>query len=295
MMLAGLQALQADLATEVIVLISKPPAAAVANKMLEQAAAGSKPSVVCFLGGDLEEVRGYANVYPARTLQEAALLAARLVKGEPAGGIEAQLAAEDQRLAEQANGLRAGLAPSQKYLRGLYSGGTLCYEAQVIWRDWIPETVRSNAPLRPQDSRADYSLADSTRSQGHSAVDLGEEEFTVGRPHPMIDNDLRIRRLLQEAQDPETAIILLDVVIGYGAHPDPASELGPAVVKARSLAQSAGRTLPVVAAITGTPGDPQGLERQRDALESAGVVVCGSNAAAARLAAHLVCPDQGSR
>ena len=101
-----------------------------------------------------------------------------------------------------------------------------------------------------------------TRSQGHCAVDLGEEEFTVGRPHPMIDNDLRIRRLLQEARDPETAVILLDVVLGYGAHPDPASELAPAVRQAQALAQAAGRELLVVASVTGTEQDPQCLSRQ---------------------------------
>ncbi len=83
-------------------------------------------------------------------------------------------------------------------------------------------------------------LADSTKSIEHTAVDLGEEEFTVGRPHPMIDNDLRIRRLLQEARDPEVAVIMLDVVLGYGAHPDPASELGEAVEEAKMLAHARG-------------------------------------------------------
>jgi FdrA protein len=104
----------------------------------------------------------------------------------------------------------------------------------------------------------------------------------------MIDNDLRIRRLLQEAQDPETAVILLDVVLGYGAHPDPAAELAPAVLRARQLAGEAGRELPVVASVTGTEQDPQGLSRQVQALQSAGIVVCESNAAAARFAAAIV-------
>ncbi len=81
------------------------------------------------------------------------------------------------------------------------------------------------------------------KARQHTAVDLGEEEFTVGRPHPMIDNDLRIRRLLQEARDPEVAVIMLDVVLGYGAHPDPASELGKAVEEAQKLARGEGREL----------------------------------------------------
>jgi FdrA protein len=104
----------------------------------------------------------------------------------------------------------------------------------------------------------------------------------------MIDNDLRIRRLHQEASDPTTAVILLDVVIGYGAHPDPASELGPAIRQARSAAALAGRKLQVVASVTGTEADPQVLSRQVSALEAAGVVVLGSNAAAARLAGLIV-------
>jgi FdrA protein len=119
-------------------------------------------------------------------------------------------------------------------------------------------------------------------------VDLGEEEFTVGRPHPMIDNDLRIRRLLQEARDPEVAVIMLDVVIGYGAHPDPASELAQAVEDAQKLARAEDRELTFVASVTGTEKDPQSLSRTVSALEHAGVIVCDSNSAAARLTALLV-------
>lgn len=273
MMLAGLQALQDDPATEVIILVSKPPAESVARKVLDQATRCPKPVVACFLGGrapsDLP-----ANLQFACTLEEAALLgaaAAGLGRGAIGGNLP------------DAATMRSSLAPGQRYLRGLFSGGTLCYEAQVIWKDQLSTPVLSNAPLDKANQ-----LPDSTRSQGHSAVDLGEEEFTVGRPHPMIDNDLRIRRLLQEAQDPETAVILLDVVLGYGAHLDPAAELGPAVRQARQLAREAGRELLVVASVTGTEGDPQGLTRQVQALEAAGVTVCASNAQAARLAGLLV-------
>ena len=119
-------------------------------------------------------------------------------------------------------------------------------------------------------------------------MDLGEEEFTVGRPHPMIDNDLRIRRMLQEAADPETAVIIMDVVIGYGAHPDPAAELGDAVVRAREIAEKEGRKLHLIASVTGTEQDPQGLTHTINTLKRAGVIVCDSNAAAARLTAFIV-------
>lgn len=277
MMLAGVKALQADSETQVILLVSKPPAAAVAEKILAQIGQGEKPAVVCFLGGDPVAIQSVPNALAARTLEQAAHLAACLA----APGLQHNLV--DDWSQEIVARQRARLQPCQRYLRALYSGGTLCYEAQVIWQELLAEPVHSNAPLHGINR-----LPDPTHSIGHSAVDLGEEEFTVGRPHPMIDHDLRIRRILQEAQDPETALIVLDVVLGYGAHPDPAAELGPAVRKARALAAEAGRELIVVASVTGVEEDPQCLSRQVKALEEAGVVVCSSNAAAARLAAALV-------
>lgn len=274
MMLAGLQALQENTATQVIVLISKPPAQAVVQKMLEQVRKSKKPTVVCFLGSlDTPESGLPANVHITRTLEEAALLAVKL-----AGGTVKHVESLTQ--PTPANDV---LQPGQRYLRGLFSGGTLCYEAQVIWRDLLDGPVYSNAPLDQANQ-----LVNALRSHGHSAIDLGEEEFTVGRPHPMIDNDLRIRRLLQEASDPETVVIMLDVVLGYGAHADPASELAPAVRQARQLAQGSGRVLLVVASVTGTPGDPQDMSRQVNLLEQAGVTICFSNAAAARLVARLI-------
>lgn len=278
MMLAGVKALQEDPATQVILLVSKPPAPAVARKVLDQVAKSAKPAVVCFLGGDFGEASQAANLYPARTLEEAARLAACLAKSEPVE--ETTMAVDYPGVIEE---LRLGLRPGQCYLRGLFSGGTLCYEAQVIWRELLDEPVFSNAPLE-----AAQQLPDSTQSLRHSAIDLGEEEFTVGRLHPMIDNDLRIRRLLQEARDPEVAVVLLDVVIGYGAHPDPAAELGPAISKARALAAQGDGKLVVVASVTGTEQDPQRMSRQVEALEQAGAIVCASNAAAARLVARVV-------
>jgi hypothetical protein len=281
MMLEGLKALQQDPATKVLALVSKPPAREVAQRILEQVSASDKPTVICFLGGDVAAMAGIPNVMPTRTLEECAL---RAVEASGVQSLQTLHRLQSQETLEsKANELKHKLQPGQRYLRGLFSGGTLCYEAQVIWKEMLDSPVYSNAPLP-----GGQSLPDSTKSHQHTAVDLGEEEFTVGRPHPMIDNDLRIRRLLQEARDPETAVIMLDVVIGYGAHPDPASELGQAVVEARKLAQAEGRELFVVAAVTGTEGDPQGLSQTVSALEKAGVVVCNSNAAAARLTGLLV-------
>ena len=273
MMLAAIQALQQDPATQVIVLVSKPPSDEVAAAILEQAALSDKPTVVCFMGADTQ-TRAQLS---ARTLQEAAWLAAHASAAD-IGTVDSLLASGNAHLLEQAKQLKTRLQPEQRYLRGLFSGGTLCYEAQVVWRDMLSDPVHSNAPLS-----GGLVLPDSSHSQAHTAVDLGEEEFTIGRPHPMIDNDLRVRRLLQEARDPQVGVIMLDVVLGYGAHPDPASELVPAIQTALNQAQGAGRDLIIIANVTGTEADPQVRSQQVAALERAGVIVCESNAAAARL------------
>ncbi len=284
MMLAAVQALQEDPSTEAIALISKPPAKEVADLILKQVSDCAKTTVVCFLGGDTEAIRGTPHAIPAPTLQECALLAMQAAHLE-SRNIRALLDAENARLEEQAQALRTRLAQAQKFLRGLFSGGTLCYEAQVLWGDMLAQPVYSNAPLPGQPA-----LENPLQSCTHTAVDMGEEIFTSGRPHPMIDNSLRIRRLLQEAQDPEVAVVMLDVVLGYGAHPDPAAELGPAIEQARNLAGHEARDLLVVASVTGTEKDPQGLGHTVSVLENAGAVVCESNAAAARLTGMLVSP-----
>ena len=261
MMLNAAQALQADPATEVIVVISKVPSQAISAKVLDQLALSDKPAVVIFMGADELPAAPAPTIHLTRTLEEAAMTAVALVRGA------------------------SRLQPTQKYLRGLFSGGTLCEEAMRIWSASLGD-IWSNGPLKPE-----FRLPDSNQSYLHCALDLGEEEFTVGRPHPMIDNDLRIRRLLQEAADPEVAVIQLDLVLGYGAHPDPASELGPAIHEAHDTAAREGRELLIIGALTGTDADPQNLTRQARVFEAAGTLLLPSNAAASQLAALILTPD----
>lgn len=270
-MLAALDELVADPATQVIVLVSKPPAQEVAARVLAHARRGGKPVVACFLGADAAEIARGA-VTAATTLEEAAAKAVALVRGERPAAVAAPLPAF-QDLA-----LRSG----QRYVRGLYSGGTFCYEATWLLSAQL-DGVHSNTPV----GRAS-ALADPWQSEGNSLVDLGADEFTRGRPHPMIDHRLRNERIVHEAEDPEVAVLLLDVVLGYGAHPDPAREMVPALRAARAAAERAGRGLGLVGFVCGTEGDPQGLARQEAALHEAGMVLTGSNAQAARLAAAMV-------
>jgi FdrA protein len=271
MMRQAIDLLADDPATTVLVLISKPPDPAPAAAVYERIRDLRKPVVTCFLNAPPEGARE-AGAHPVTTLDEAAAQAVRLAGQQPAIDAAPPLAA----LSAEA----ARLAPSQQYVRGLYAGGTLAYEAQVVLRPRL--TVYSNAPLA-EDRR----LPTPRRSLGHTVVDLGADELTVGRPHPMIDGTLRAERLLAEADDPETAVLLLDVILGYGAHGDPAGALAPVLAAARARAAAAGRYLPVVVSICGTEGDPQGLRQQDAALRAAGALVYPTNAQAARAAAAI--------
>ncbi len=271
--LMGLDALSRDPDTKVIVLVSKPPAPKVAEEVLKIARQAGKPVVVCFVGRPVSAFQ-LDNLYFSVSLDDAARLAVDLVsKGQFAVPAAAQV---------------NKFAPGQCYLRGLFSGGTLAYEAQYILESYIPK-MYANAPLRKENK-----LPNSLVSQEHTIVDLGEDEFTVGRLHPMMDNDLRIRRLMEEAGDPSVAVIMLDVVLGYGSHPNPASELAPAIAKARSLAEKEGRYLEVVAVVTGTDEDPQNLDEQMQMLKNAGAWVSTSNEEMVRYAGRILqALDQG--
>ena len=264
----ALDLMSRDPDTRVIVLVSKPPSPKVAGELIQAARSVSKPVVVNFIGYSTA-MRKVDNVTFVTTFDEAAELAVRLAQAGEHNDSVGDLHPK-------------GFSSGQRYLRGLFSGGTLAYEAQLILKDYLPE-VYSNAPLNK-----DLRLADSLVSKEHTLIDLGEDEFTVGRLHPMMDNDLRIRRLEREASDPEVAVILLDVVLGFGAHPNPASELAPAISKARRTAEDGGRYLEVVAVVSGTEEDPQDMTAQIQVLEEAGAVVMTSNDVAARYVGRLL-------
>ncbi len=265
---AALAALARDPETAVIVLLSKPPSLHAAARVLGLAASASKPVVVAFLGARISGSAG--PIYPAATVEEAARLAASL-----AGATPPQVSKEPKD--------RPG--PGRRWIRGLFSGGTLCAEAQVVLLELVGE-VWSNAPVHGA-----LRVPDPLRSRAHTLLDLGADEFTVGRLHPMLDPELRCRRMLEEVEDPEVAVILFDVVLGHGVHPDPARELAAAVEAARRRTKEA---VVFVASVCGTEEDPQDVLRQVETLRAAGVLVAPTNAAAARIAGLLV-RDRASR
>ena len=270
-MLQAIDELAADAKTRVIVLVSKPPAPEVAERVLTRAASTGKPVVACFLGAGANDVER-AGVFAAGTLEDAASMAGALARGEPARTATAKLP----------NLNIATFRPGQAYLRGLYSGGTFCYEATLLLSGAV-RGVYSNTPVGGARE-----LADVWQSQAHTLVDLGDDEFTRGRPHPMIDHRLRNERLLREAADPEVRAILFDVVLGYGSNADPSAEMLPALSEANAIARRDGRTIAWVGFVCGTEQDPQGLSRQETALAEAGVILAASNAQAVRVAARII-------
>ena len=276
-MLQGLTALANDVSTQVIVLIAKHPTPEIAQKICHAASQARKSVVINFLGVDIGAVG--ADIYVAETLEDAAQLAVMLANGVRKPTIaRPQPSAFDATVQKEVSRLSA----CQRYIRGLFSGGTFCYEAQALLTKEIG-IVWSNAPINPANA-----LSDAWRSREHTVIDLGDGVFTRGRPHPMIDQRLRLERLAQEFDDPETAVILFDVVLGYGAHMNPAEEITSAIADARRNCKSVEHHVSFVASICGTVGDPQNLKQQEVSLRDSGVVLAQSNAAAARVAARIV-------
>ena len=241
----ALDLLARDPATEVIVLVSKPPDPDVAASLMAAARQTSKPTVINFIGY-AAPARHFGNLHFAQTLQEAAEQAAALIDTIHSSP-------------ESASPTKMG---ERRYIRGLFSGGTLAIET-VRGLDTFLGSVHTNV-----GGTGAATLADPLVSEEHTILDLGEDFFTVGRLHPMIDNDLRLRRLRQEAGDPQVGLILLDVVLGEGAHPDPARELAPAIAQAH---EEYGVAFAIC--LIGTDEDPQDLEHQRQSLEAAGALV----------------------
>ncbi|HEX7187881.1 MAG TPA: FdrA family protein [Actinomycetes bacterium] len=252
---AALALLDDDPGTELIVLVSKPPDPVVAAEVTAFAESLTTPVLMALLGPEQPDLTDVAR---------------RAV--EAVGGTWAEPWSWD------------GQPPPTggTALRGLFAGGTLCDEAMLIASAALGQ-VRSNIPLHP-----DWAVGPDLRADGHLMLDFGDDALTQGRAHPMIDQRTRLDRIAVEAADPSCAVLLLDVVLGHAAHPDPAAELAPALAEARSTARDDGRELAVVVSLCATVDEPQDPRRQAEALHDAGAAVFLSNAAAARHAVSLL-------
>ena len=272
-MIQGIKMLGADDQTRVITLVSKPPHSSVAEKVLDAACKTGKAVVVHFLGAD-QALFKRPGVTVAQNLAQAAEFSVALSKGE----VPSLSESIDETLVALVREQYQKLHVSQKDIRGVFAGGTFCYEAQLALKAAGLE-CESNAPIK-----GGKKLVCNAHGTGNSLIDMGDDEFTQGRPHPMIDPTLRNERLKTEALDNHTAVVLFDVVLGYGAHLNPAQGLVEEINSIRLRLQSEGREVLFIAHVCGTQADIQSRQEQIQILKNAGVIVADSNIQAARLA-----------
>ena len=280
-MLTGIDALEADLETQYIILVSRKPPEVALNKLLARIRECKKPVIACFMGADKAVVEASGAIF-APNLDMAAVEALKLI-GKSCGLMN------DEELDAMAADAVEGMGPEQKYLRGLFTGGTYCEEAMNTISCRIGD-VYSNAPLREE-----MRLKDSLVSVANTCVDVGEDEFTEGKPHPTMEPSGRRPFILKEGEDPETCVLLLDFIFAVSAHPDPVGVIIDDIRKVMADAKARGGKLAVVAAICGTDEDFQNLAEQRQKLLDAGVYVCRTNRQAADLAARITALKNGGK
>ena len=275
MMLMGLDELDQDSETKVIVLISKPPHQSVLDKIINRLKTITKPVVLCLLDAKFDTKIN--KVHFASTLTDAAIQALHLTGHETPDLLN--LDTDTKALIKHHLNL---FKPSQNSLKGLFCGGTLTAETLSVLRPKLKH-ITSNV------AKKDYEkMQDPLISNGHNLVDLGDDVFTQGKPHPMIEPSIRLERILTEAKNPETAVLLLDFELGIGSHQDPVGVTLETLVEAGNIAKQNGRHLAIVAYVCGTDKDHQGLKQSEDRLKDIGVIVAKTNAHAALIAAELL-------
>lgn len=257
-MMDMIEAMEKDDTVKVLIIISKPPAKAVRDRISDRLSNFKKPVVTLFLGEKPEYHE--ENFYHAYTLDEAARLAVGLVRGQDIaeGSVEADSSS-------------FFAAEEKKTIKAYYSGGTLAGEAAMLIKDAL------NLKVPPQKAEG-FML----KTDGHIVVDLGDDVYTQGKPHPMIDPAKRIECMQEAIDDESTGVILLDIMLGYGSHEDMDGALLPAIIRLRDKAREEGRKLFFVATVCGTRRDFQGYDKAVETLKEAGVIVCENN----KLAVH---------
>lgn len=276
MMIDALNMLAVDDQTKVIVLISKPPAESVANKVLKVAKDVDKPVIVCFISessnkrqtdkkqaDNNQSDKSSGNLHFTSNTLDAAKQAVKIL------GLTVDNKSKSYDF--DYDDIHASFADSQKFIRGVFCGGTICDEVFYVIKaavDNEASKVVSNVAKDPAQQ-----LPIGAASHDHALLDMGSDEFTSGRPHPMIDPTARNARLIKEAQDPETAVILLDFVLGSGSNEDPVGAAAESIKQAYAEAKKSGRSLQIVAYVLGTDRDPQNKQKQIEQLKSLGVHV----------------------
>lgn len=273
--LMALDLLEKDVATHAVSIISKPAGKKTLAILLTRLKNYSKPVVACFLGIKEQPTMKGKSIHFTTTIDEAAEKVISLV----GVGTVPKKSVIDQNLVNQEV---QSYAKQQKYLRGLFAGGTFCYQSQQILQE-ADITLYSNEPLGKTSL-----LSNPDQSIGNTLVDMGDEYYTRGKPHPMIDGTMRSLRIAQEAADPETAILLLDFILGFNSSNDPTGETIEAILDAKKIAKMQQHHLTIIASITGTEEDKQEMSTQSKLLNEAGVIVTHSNASAVNFCAAIL-------
>lgn len=263
-MLDAINVLEQDPSVEVMIIASKPPAKQVRDKIVKRLESIEKPVVTLFLGEKPETHE--KDFYHAYTLDEAARIAVKLVRNESIE-FEDTLIEHDDKFEKEDN----------KTIKAYYSGGTLAYEAAILLKDTLKLSAGSEV-------KEGYIL----NVQGHEVIDLGDDKYTQGKPHPMIDASTRIEYMKEAANDKSTGVILFDIVLGYGSHEDMAGELSKGIKALQEKAKAENRKLFFVTTICGTKKDKQGFDAQKKQMEDLGVIVCESNKIAVEMAMYLI-------
>jgi succinyl-CoA synthetase alpha subunit len=276
----ALELLEGDPETKLIVLISKPPGLKTLDSLVKRLNSCPKPIVTCILGTRQfgKKLKLKQSIVTTDTIAEAAIKAAAIVEGKSIKSPGISVTNFSNRIKKEIK----FLATNQRYLRGIFAGGTFCYQAQQLMAAGGLQ-IHSNAPLAGM-----IKLTDPTTSIANSMVDMGEDYFTKSSPHPMIDPRLSKQRIIKEAHDPEVAVILLDFILGFMSSENPAGELAPAIIEARKIRKNDGGHLIFIASVCGTDLDIQNLKEQLNTLEEIGVIVMPSSAHAALLALEVV-------
>jgi succinyl-CoA synthetase alpha subunit len=263
-MMDMINAMESDDTVKVLIVISKPPEKTVREKISDRLSICKKPVITLFLGEKPEYHE--ENFYHTYTLDEAARLAVSLVRGEEVK--EGEVKAD-----------KSGFytADAKKTIKAYYSGGTLAGEAAMLIKDALQLKV-------PPQKAEGYML----KTEGHIVVDLGDDAYTQGKPHPMIDPAKRIECMQEAVDDESTGVVLLDIMLGYGSHEDMAGVLIPTIKELQEKADAAGRKVFFIATVCGTRKDFQGYDEAVNKLKDADVLVCETNKLAVRTAIQAI-------
>ena len=287
MMLEALKVLEELPDIEIMTIVSKPPSLRAKKLIIDYIVKHGKKKyhVLAFLGGGDDDSLPdslKSKIVQVNTLASAVFAVASLTSNELYKQSLMRLHIRPEIFQRSVAKEWKGFGEQQKYIRALYTGGTFAYETQVILNGTL-KGLYSNAP-----TGGTKKLSQSTKSKKHSILDLGEEEFTQGRPHPMIDPTIRRLRLVEESQDPEVGVIMLDFVLGYGSNPDPVGAVLKEIGQVKATARKSSRYLSIVTHVCGTKRDPQGYDESIRKLENAGALVFPTNALAAIASAYII-------